>query len=104
MSEEIQDYDIIDEETHFLNSQQLVKLAERYFLPVPEFKTEEGDWERTPLMDRWVLNREALVALRASIRKEQKERRELRQMNLIWITAITGVIGALTGLVAALHR
>jgi len=98
------EYDGIDEEIHLLHSRQLVKLAERYFLPVPEFKAEGGDWERTPLSERWVLRRETLVDLRAAIRKEQKERRELRQMNLIWITALTGVIGALTGLVVALHR
>jgi hypothetical protein len=101
---EIHEYDEIDEEIHSLHSQQLVRLAERYFLPVPEFKAEGGEWERTPLNERWVLRREALVELRAAIRREQKDRRELRQMNLIWITALTGVIGALTGLVVALHH
>jgi hypothetical protein len=102
--EEMIEIELTDEEVNLLNSRRLIEQAERYDLPIPEFKREGGHWQESRFGDSWMLNRDARVELRSAIRKEQKERRELWQMKLVWVTALAGVIGTLTGLISAIHR
>ena len=102
--EEVYDLTVINEKIHQLYCQHIIAQAETYFLPIPEFRENGGDWEVARISGRWRLRREVLADLLSAIRKKQKERREAAQANLIWVTAFTGMIGALIGLGSVLSR
>lgn len=80
-----------------LTSAYYVRLAHRMLIPVPEFKTEGGDWIESQETGQYHLSTQALHELRAMIRAEKKARREGWT---IWLALLTGAIGALSGLVA----
>src|ERR1700730_443503 len=102
--EEMMEIELTDEEINLLNSRRLIEQAERYDLPIPEFKREGGHWQESRFGDSWMLNRGARVELRSAIRKEQKERRELWQMKVVCVAAFVGLFGPLAGLISPLHR
>ena len=94
----------IDEKIHQLCSQHIILQAERYFVAIPEFQDDSGDWEAARISGRLHLRREVLVTLRSAIRGRQNERQEAARANLIWVMACTGLVGAVTGLISVLGR
>ena len=91
----------VDEDIWHLQMQYLSQQAEKYLLPIPEFKEDSGEWIQSIFTGRWRLSPDALAKLRTDIRPEQKERREY------WTTLITlliGLVGALIGFVALLKK
>lgn len=91
---------IIDDEIKMLVSRRLISVANRYFLPTPDFLGDH--WEECDF-GRYLTN-EAMKELRAEIRKERAEKRQDWQGALFWISGLTGIIGAITGLVAVLKK
>ena len=89
---------IYENEMILLNHKYYVKSAHQLLIPIPEFKSKNGEWvESESQPGAYHLTPEALHELRAGIRREKRERREGW---LIWITALTGFVGAVTGLLA----
>jgi len=99
--EEMRDVSEWEDEILQIHSQYLVNQAEKYLLPIPKFQEKGGDWEQSPFLGLWRLNKRALADLQAAIRKEQKESREHWRA---WTASITGLIGALIGLVTLLTK
>jgi hypothetical protein len=92
---------IAQEELSRVMSARIVTEARRLFIPVPEFKTENGAWIESEFPPgRRLLSIQAMSELRSAIRREKKERHEGW---LLWLAAITGLVGALTGLAAVIR-
>jgi hypothetical protein len=91
----------INEEISRITSQMLIDEANKYEIPISEFKQEGGDWVQPEYGLVYYLNDEARASLRSSIRKEKKERSEILRT---WLTVVLSVIGAVTGVAALLFR
>lgn len=92
--------DLIDDEIAQLQSAYLLRQAEIYFVPKPEFKTKDGAWERSNITGLWRLAEHPISELRDVIRREKKERREHLQS---WTVLLTGFAGTLIGLFSVLN-
>lgn len=100
--EEIFEIATIENKISFLQTTYLRNQAQRYLLPVPEFKEgDDGAWEFASTGPHYQLKRAALADLRTMIRKEKKERREAWQS---WAALLVGLIGAMIGLIAAIKK
>ena len=67
---------LIDDDIAKLQTRYLFRQAEKYLIPKPEFNTESGDWEESRIDGRFHLTPNAMLELKAAVRKEKKERRE----------------------------
>jgi hypothetical protein len=76
-----------------MKTQQILKQAEKYLLPIPPKKDENGKWVETAL-GAWVLSSTGRKELRASIQKARRDSIEWR------LKVVGGVIVILTGLFA----
>ena len=92
--------DYIDDEITQLQSRYLFRQAEKYLIPLPEFKTHDGAWEKADFTERLRLTPHALSELRTAVRQEKKERREHWQT---WLILLTGFMGTLIGVLAVLN-
>ena len=96
------EYDAIQWSRKELLSEALLEEADHLHLPRPRYseatKWEEAD-EYVPHGNKFVLTPEAMMELRATIRKERRERRENAEF---WLKMIGGFVAIVTGLVGAL--
>ncbi len=90
----------IDDEIAQLQSRYLFRQAEKYLIPWPERKTDDGAWEESDFTGRWRLTPHALSELRTAVRQEKKVRREFWQT---WLILLTGFMGTLIGVLAVLN-
>jgi hypothetical protein len=90
---------VADDQIREMVSRRLLDIADEYLLPRPEFKMKDGAWEESDVTSRWRLKPEAILELRAAIRKERKDRSEHM---LMWAPALIGLLGAISGLVAVI--
>lgn len=97
--EEMWETDLINDEILQLQSRYLLNKAEKYLLPKPEFKSQDGAWEQSEITGKWRLNQPALSELKTVVRNEQKQLRDRWQS---WLTSLSVFIGALTGLAGVL--
>lgn len=92
---------IIDEEIAILATDNLIRKARRWFVPIPSYDAD-GMWKRcNTINNRYVLTSQGISQLRSSLRKEHKEHAELLVMVL---AVLTGIVGAVTGLVAVIMK
>ena|SRR5207249_1876753 len=96
------EYEDIEWERKKIVSDSLIKEADELHLPRPQYG-DEDKWEdegvKPPMTVGEALTREAMVELRAVIRKERRERHETVEW---WVKIIVGLITIGTGLVGAL--
>ena len=88
--------DLIDDQISDLVTRRFLGIANKYLLPTPK---HDGAWIESDVTGLRQLEPEAIIELRATIRKERKERYEHM---LMWVAALTGLIGALSGLIAVI--
>lgn len=95
--------EFVYDEIEHLHTKALVRLADKYRVPLPE----EG-WERSRQLGYRYLTDQAYSALRTAIRAEKGERWSAR---LQWmpalvslITSVAGLLGILVGLLAVLKK
>jgi hypothetical protein len=88
--------DEVDDEIITAHSRYFVEEAQNLLVPVPEFKTIDGEWEESRIDGRWRLTKHALADLRSAVRREKKERREHWQA---WLASVSSAIGMVIGLV-----
>jgi hypothetical protein len=95
---------MVDDDIAYLRTRYFRSKADKMLLSLPERKKEDGYWEESDYLGRWVLTMEGIAHVRELIRKEQKERLEVTSHRIaIWtgiLTALTGLIGVLIGFVA----
>jgi hypothetical protein len=95
------EYDDIEWSRKRIVSDSLIREADKLHLPRPQYG-EKDKWEedsKPPMTAGEALTREAMVDLRAVIRKEKREKRETVEW---WVKIIGGLITIITGLVGAL--
>ena len=94
------EYDDIEWSRKRIVSDNLIKEADELHLPRPQYG-DKDKWEidKPPMAVGEALTPEAMVDLRAVIRKEKRERRETVEW---WVKIIGGLITIGTGLVGAL--
>jgi hypothetical protein len=85
-----------------LASDALLREADRLHLPRPNYN-DKAQWDDEAdeygMPRGFILNAEAMTALRASIRKEKREKREAVEG---WVKLLSGLLPIVTGLVGAL--
>ena len=87
---------MINDEIALLVTQFWLRRANRLFVPAPA-RTEEGMWQESQHIERWVLTEKGISAVRTAVREEERAKREF----LAYLgSGIIGVVGAVTGLVA----
>ena len=89
-SEDKTDDMIIETQMRFLTRQ-----AEKYLVPTPKFRLDDGSWEQSKITGRLRWSQQTISSVTRALREEQKYRREYWQS---WVALSIGVIGALTGL------
>lgn len=99
MSEEIFHVDDLDDRITQIQIQFLTKQAEKYLIPTPKFKTDDGTWEESKVSGRWRWSKETISNVKKIIREEQKYRREHWQG---WLALLIGLVGALIGVLSFL--
>lgn len=92
-------FEIYDDREHLI-TRYLKKIANRYFIPIPDWRDEKM-WTKSSAFSKRVLSIDGIAHLRSAIRQEKREQRDAF---LAWAPALTGAIGAFTGLVAILGR
>ena len=98
-NEELEIIERIDDRIATMQHRLVVRQAEKYLIPTPEYSRNNGKWEQSEITGRWRHSGTTIRGLMNSIRLERKDRRERWHS---WLAAITGLIGALTGIVGAL--
>ncbi|KIC17028.1 MULTISPECIES: hypothetical protein [unclassified Leisingera] len=97
-SEAFWESDQVRDEIHNLQHRYVQKQAERLLIPMPKFKTKDGEWEQSQFDGFWRLNEAALSALAREVRQERRERLELA---FLWPSSIIGFVGGLVGIASA---
>lgn len=83
-------------------TRHLIAQAERYMLPVPQWKSDSPHWQQDSMEHRWYLTPAAIADLRGRIRREEKERFERWSRWIPILSGIKGLVGSAIGLVALL--
>jgi hypothetical protein len=87
---------LVEDSINWLVTGQLLRQADRLFVPVPDYEDQKM-WAETTGDDRRVLTPLGISTLRAAVRAELGQRRESL---LKLLAALTGIIGAATGFIA----
>lgn len=94
---------VLSDEISELQTRYLIRRAQRFFVPLPEYQEDGSDWEDSNIVGR-ILSVKGLSKLRSSIRAEQKERWEAWYRWIPLLASVTGVLGTGIGLLAALQK
>jgi len=89
-----------EDDINRLTSRFLVSQAERYILPVPQWKSDSPSWQQDSMEHFWHLTPAAMADLRDRVRKEEKERFESWSRWVPILSGLTGLFGSAIGLIA----
>src|SRR5271169_6097993 len=78
--EERMEVETVDAEIRRELTQRLIRLADRYFIPRPEFSSTDGTPTQSGVNGRWHMTTGAIAELRSAVRREKKERWESLRM------------------------
>ena len=86
---------MLEDERRNEDQRQLMRKARRLYIPIPDYKSDSGDWEDSRYLYNYkFLTEKAIKTMRADIREELRGRRE---MILGWVAPFSGIIGTLVG-------
>lgn len=93
-----------DDDISQLNSQFLMRQAQAYLIPIPEFDSKSGTWEQSRTSSKWRLSQIEQAKLRSAIRAEKRERWEAWSRWIPVISALTGLLGLVVAILAILWK
>lgn len=70
ISEELFEIEVLDDKIIEIQTRFFTSQAETYLVPIPEFKTGDGRWEKSGITGRWRWSQETISNVKTAIRKE----------------------------------
>lgn len=90
-----------EQDAHYTN--QLIRMARRLRVPVPNRFREDGNptqfWEQGHALGLWYLTDAAISQIKTEVRKELKWRYERRAHYTAWVTGLIGILGIIIGFI-----
>ena len=98
---------LAEDEISELNSNQIIQMASRYDLPLPQRTANLGtdvNWSQDSTTGVICLTRAGRALIRSAVRQEQRERWERKLRWLPLLGALTGVLGTAIGVLSFLWK